>query len=56
MNHIGANSKTAENQSDITPIDLALQPNYEERLSHIAESAYYKPEARGFFYRYELQD
>ena len=56
MNRIGANGKTAENQTDITPTDLALQPNDEERLSHIAESAYYKAETRGFSHGYELED
>lgn len=56
MNPIKANNNTAENPTNITPFDLALQPIDEERLSHIAESAYYKAEARGFFPGYELED
>lgn len=56
MNSIEANSKTAENSTDISPSDLDLQPSDEERISHIAESAYFKAEARGFSPCYELDD
>ena len=58
MNSIGANSKTAENQTNITPSSPTLQPSDKdkERLSNIAESAYYKAESRGFSSGYELDD
>lgn len=56
MNPFKAASKTAKNLTLITPTNPALQQNNEERLSHIAESAYYKAEARGFSPGYELDD
>ena len=56
MNPLRANSKIAENSTLIIPSDLDLQPSDEERLSHIAESAYYKAEARGFSPGYEIED
>ena len=58
MNSIGANSKTAENPTNITPSNPILQPSDKDkkRLSIIAESAYYKAEARGFSAGYELDD
>lgn len=56
MNPIGANSTSAENPTDISSSDLDLQPSDEERISRIAESAYYKSEARGFSPGYELDD
>jgi hypothetical protein len=56
MNSIEENSKTAENPTDISPSDIDLQPSDEERISRIAESAYYKAEARGFSPGCELDD
>ncbi|MDP3609324.1 MAG: DUF2934 domain-containing protein [Methylophilus sp.] len=56
MNPLKATSNTAKNLTLITPSDPALQQSNEERLSHIAESAYYKAEARGFSSGYELDD
>lgn len=56
MNSIEANSETAENRTDISPPDIDLQPSDEERISRIAESAYYRAEARGFSPGYELDD
>jgi len=56
MYTLGANSNAAENPTDISPSDLDLQPSDEERLSHIAESAYCKAVARGFSFGYELDD
>lgn len=56
MNAIEANSKTAENPTDISPSNLDLQPGGEELISRIAESAYYMAEARGFSPGYELDD
>ena len=56
MYTLGANSNAAENLTDISPSDLDLQPSDEERLSHIAESAYCKAVARGFSSGYELDD
>lgn len=58
MNSIGANSKTAENPTNITPSSPTLQPSDKdkERLSNIADSAYYKAESRGFSPGYELDD
>lgn len=54
MNTLGANNNAAENPIDISPSDLDLQPSDEERLSHIAESAYCKAVARGSSPGYEL--
>jgi hypothetical protein len=51
---IGANSKTAENLTDISSFDLDLQPSDEEWMSHVAEFADYMAEARGFLPVYEL--
>ncbi|MEQ1742853.1 MAG: DUF2934 domain-containing protein [Candidatus Nitrotoga sp.] len=56
MNSIEANSNTAENSTDISPSDLDLQPSDGERISRIAESAYYKAEAREFSPGYEFDD
>jgi hypothetical protein len=58
VNSIGANSKTAENPTNITPSSPTLQPSDKdkERLSNIADSAYYKAESRGFSPGYELDD
>jgi hypothetical protein len=56
MDTIGANSDTAENQTDISQSDIDLQPGDEERISRIAESAYYKAETRGFSPGCELDD
>jgi hypothetical protein len=56
MDTIGANSDTAENQTDISQSDIDLQPSDEERISRIAESAYYKAETRGFSPGCELDD
>lgn len=53
---IGANSKTAENPTDIFPSGLDLQPSDEEWISHVAEFADYKAEARGFILGYKLND
>jgi hypothetical protein len=56
MDTIGAISETAENQTDISQSDIDLQPSDEERISRIAESAYYKAETRGFSPGCELDD
>ena len=56
MNPNEENSKTTENPTDISSSDLDLQPGDEKRISRIAESAYYKAEARGFSPGCELDD
>ncbi len=56
MNTIGANSMSAEYTTDISMSDLDLQSSDERQISRIAESAYYKAEARGFLPGYELDD
>ncbi len=56
MNTIGANSMSAEYTTNISMSDLDLQSSDERQISRIAESAYYKAEARGFLPGYELDD
>lgn len=56
MNTIGANSMSAEYTTNISMSDLDLQSSDERQISRIAESAYYKAEARGFLLGYELDD
>ncbi len=56
MNPNEENSKITENPTDTSSSDLDLQPSDEKRISRIAESAYYKAEARGFSPGYELDD
>ena len=56
MNTIGANSMSAEYTTNISMSDLDLQSSDEKQISRIAESAYYKAEARGFLPGYELDD
>jgi len=56
MNPNEENSKTTDNPTDISSSDLDLLPSDEKRISRIAESAYYKAEARGFSPGYELDD
>jgi len=56
MNPNEENSKTTENPTDTSSSDVDLQPSDEKRLSRIAESAYYKAEARGFSSGFELDD
>ena len=56
MNPNEENSKITENPTVISSSDLDLQPSDEKRISRIAESAYYKAEARGFSPGCELDD
>jgi len=56
MNPNEENSKTTDNPTDISSSDLDLLPSDEKRISRIAESAYYKAEARGFSSGFELDD
>ena len=56
MNPTRKNSKTAKNPTDIISPDPNFQPSDEKRILRIAESAYYKAEARGFSPGHELDD
>lgn len=50
------NRKAAKKPTGISSPDPDLQPSDEKRISRIAESAYYKAEARGFLPGHELDD
>ncbi len=56
MSSVRANSKAAKKLTDIFPADHDSLPCDKNRISRIAESAYYKAEARGFLPGYELDD
>ena len=56
MNPTRKNSKTAKKPTEISSPDSNFQPSDEKRILRIAESAYYKAEARGFSPGHELDD
>ena len=56
MRSVRANSKATKEPTDIFPASQDPQPSDKDRISRIAESAYYKAEARGFSPGHELDD
>jgi hypothetical protein len=56
MRSVRANSKATKEPTDIFPAGHGSQPSDKDRISRIAESAYYKAEARGFSPGHELDD
>jgi len=51
-----AQSKATSNPAPTTALELNPKPGNEDWPSHIAVSAYYKAESRGFSPGYELED
>lgn len=56
MRSVRAISKATKEPTDIFPAGHDSQPSDKDRISRIAESAYYKAEARGFSPGHELDD